>query len=82
MEDLRTGPPVVTFSGQGPRSRNDYVEEAVAAGWIVWGKPVEGLDVMVIGEDHSARKVDWCKRRGVPVISYEQWQTTIATGEI
>lgn len=74
--------PIVTFTGQGPRSRAEHSDEAVAHGWTVWGKPVAGVDVLVVGEDASPSRVKSAEQLGIAAMSFERWSEVIATGEV
>lgn len=82
MPHPETGLPLVSFTGQSTESRTTYMAEAKANGWDCWGKPTELVDILVKGDDFSPVRVAYAERRGIPVISYEQWAETMLTGEI
>ena len=82
MVDLVSGRPVVTFTGQGSRSRNDYSSQASALGWVVWGRPTAGVDVLVYGTDCSARRCQTADKLGIPKLTYAAWEDAVVTGEV
>lgn len=70
--------PLVAFTGQGPRSRTDYIEDARAYGWEVTNGPSSSLRYLIAGEDQvSNRKLATARRNGTEIVSYENWETIV-----
>jgi len=74
--------PVVCFSGQGLKPRSSYLADAETKGWQTRGSVTKDLDVLVIGDDHSARKVAQGQKIGARILTYDEWETVKNTGDL
>lgn len=75
--------PVVCFTGQGERSRNELIERAQQHGWEFIGQPSGMTSVLVVcGEGASARKIGVAVELDVPVVTMAEWEDVMLTGAL
>lgn len=75
--------PKVCFTGTGPLPRKELLNLARLSGWQAVDEPQQGLKVLVAEDPtQNTNKLKVARKRGIPIISYEEWSTLTADGEI
>lgn len=78
-----TGNPIVCFTGKIPKPRSEIFEDAVARGWEPVDRPHSQTCVLVAADvEGNSIKLQSAREHGIPILSYEEWQTLTTDGEL
>jgi hypothetical protein len=75
--------PVVCFTGKFPEPRKVLAQRAERMGWGTIDRAHSKIDVLVAENPlWENNKLQFAKEYGIPVLSYEEWMTLSADGEL
>jgi len=72
----------VCFTGFGASEKQSLIRLATDAGLIVVTGVTEKLSMLCIGPNAGPAKLDKAKKRGVPLLTLEQFNLFLETGEL
>jgi hypothetical protein len=80
---VRSGRPVVCFTGAMDRPRKELLAEAVAAGWDTADSPTSAITVLVAAAVHGkSGKLVYARKNGIPIVALEEWPSVMLDGEL